>query len=396
MRSYCRQRRENMKRLCLRLAATSALLLALTCAYGSSRPRYGGTARILLQHKVSALDPLAEDDYPDDRDRLSALIFETLTQVDSQGRPRPLLATSWQSDSGHRFWQFHLRFVKFHDGTPVTAADVIASFSKAEPSWRCTTADRQNVTIETPAAVQHLPEMVAMEKFAVVKRPADGPLTGTGPFRLTEWQPGERALFAANDDYWGGRPYPDAIEIQMNAALRDQLLQRQLGPYAAAEVNLDALRVLDTTTQNLLISRPSDLLVIMFLQPDSAVAGARGAKKAIDPRIREALSASLNRPAVSALLQRRAQAASGLLPQWLTGYEFLMDSAQDTDRARRLAATAGGITTPVTLAYDFSDPTAKLVAERIQVDAGQAGIQDKPYGESHLNSRTARATKIGR
>lgn len=367
------------------------MLLALENAWASSRPRYGGSASILLQHRVSAIDPLGEEDYPQTRDRLAALTFETLTRVDAQGHLHPQLANSWQSDSAHRFWQFRLRFVNFQDGTALTAADVIASLSKAEPGWRCTTVDRQAVTIETQSPVIHLPEILALERFAVLKRQTDGTLVGTGPYRLTQWQAGERALFTANENYWGGRPYPDSIEFQMGASLRDQLLQRQLGPYAAADINLDVLRVLDPSAQNILVSHPTDLLVLLFLQPDNTDASARAARKPVDPRIREALAASLDRSAVSALLQRRAIPALGLLPQWLTGYEFLMETAQDSDRARKLAASAGALASanPISLAYDFSDPIAKLVAERIQVDAGQAGISVRPYGDVHISTRPA-------
>lgn len=378
-----------MKLLCSRLLVISLLLLTLDGAHGSSRPRYGGTARIVLQHKVGSLDPLADEDYPEARDRMAALSFETLTRVDAQGHPHARLASFWQSDSAHRYWQFRLRLAKFHDGTPVTAADVIASLSQAEPAWRCATVDRQNVTIETQSPVHHLPQLLALEKFAIVKRQPDGTLVGTGPYRLNEWQPGERGSFAANDDYWGGRPYPDAIEFQMGNSLRDQLLQRQLGPLSAAEITLDALRVLDPVAQNIAMSRSSDLMVIMFLRTGS---GSSTGRKPVDPRLREALAASLNRAAVSVLLQRRADPAAGLLPQWLTGYEFLMNAQQDTDRARRMAASAGAASTPISLAYDFSDPIAKLIAERIQVDAGQAGIAVKPYGESHINSKAAQAS----
>src|SRR5215467_13043937 len=137
-----------MKLRCSRFLATSLLVLAFAGgADGSSRPRYGGTARILLQHKVSNLDPLADEDYPEDRDRLAGLSFETLTRIDAEGHLLPGLASFWQSDSA-RIWHFRLRLARFHDGTPVTAADVISSLNKAEPSWRCTTVDRQNVSIE--------------------------------------------------------------------------------------------------------------------------------------------------------------------------------------------------------------------------------------------------------
>src|SRR5262249_39176266 len=120
-----------MKPLFSRLAATSCLLLIAAAAQASSRPRYGGTARILLHERVNSLDPAVEDDHPAARDRMAALVFETLTTMDDQGRIRPKLASSWSSEPGKRIWTFRLRLAKFHDGTPVTAADVVASLTRA-------------------------------------------------------------------------------------------------------------------------------------------------------------------------------------------------------------------------------------------------------------------------
>jgi peptide/nickel transport system substrate-binding protein len=383
-----------MKHLRLRLLAISCLLLAAVCGQASSRPRYGGTARVLLHDRVNTLDPAADDDHPAARDRLAAMTFETLTAVDGQGRVQARLASSWHSDSSKRVWQFRLRLANFHDGTAITAASVAASLKAVSPDWRYTADDRKTLTIETPSPVHHLPEMLALEKLAIVKRQSDGTLMGTGPYRVTAWQPGERALFTANDDYWGGRPYPDSIEFQMGAGLREQLLQRQLGPYAAAELTLDGLRALEQSGQSISSSRPADLLAVVFLQPDSAGLAGRQ-RKAVDPRVRQALALSLNRAAISnVLLQRRGTPASGLLPQWLTGYEFLLEGAQDADRARKLVAGVGPVTpaTPIALAYDFSDATAKLIAERIAVDAREVGIKVQPYGEAHVNSKSAQAS----
>jgi ABC-type transport system substrate-binding protein len=384
-----------MKRSRSQLVVISCLLLMAVGGHTSSRPRYGGTARVLLQYRVNSIDPLAEEDHPATRDRMARLTFETLTQLDAQGqnRVRPRLASSWQADAAKRVWQFRLRLANFHDGSPVNAADVIASLKLAEPGWRYTATDRQTVTIETPAPVLHLPEMLALEKFAVLKRQTDGSLVGTGPYRLNQWQPGERALFTVNEDYWGGRSYPDSIEFQMGAALREQLLQRQLGPAAAAELTPDAVHMLDQSGQEILLSRPADLLVISFLLPDNA--SASGKRKPVDPRIRQALANAIDRDAISnAMLQKRGAPASGLLPQWLTGYEFLLDPTFDRPRARKLVADASIGTTPapITLAYDFADPVAKLVAERIAFDASQARITVRPYGETHINSVSARST----
>jgi peptide/nickel transport system substrate-binding protein len=390
-----------MKRSFLRLLAISCALLGVV-AHSSSRPRYGGTARVLLHDRVNTLDPLAEEDHPQSRDRMAGLTFETLTRIDAQGRLLPRLARSWQSDPSHRVWTFRLRLADFHDGSPVTAADVIASLKAANPDWRSTAPDRQTVVIESSSAVHHLPEMLALEKFAVVKRGADGTITGSGPYRLSEWQQGERALFVANEDYWNGRSYPDAIEFQMGSSLRDQLLQRQLGPYAAAELTFDGLRSLEqgapgvqggSNGQNVSLSRPADLLVLVFLEASSG--GAGRTRRAVDPRVRQALALSLNRAAISnVLLQRQGAPASGLLPQWLTGYEFLLTTTQDADAARKLVAGAGAVTQvpTVALAYDFSDATAKLIAERVAVDAREAGIKVQPYGETHVGSKSAQAT----
>ena len=384
-----------MKHSPSQLLAISCLLLTAAGVHSSSRPHYGGTARVSLQYRINSIDPAAEEDHAATRDRLAGLSFETLTQVGAQGRLGPRLASSWRADPAKRVWQFRLRLANFHDGTPVTAAEVVASLKAAAPGWRYSATDRQTVTIETPSPVPHLPEMLALEKFAVVKRQADGLLLGSGPYRLREWQPGERALFAANEDYWGGRGYPDFVEFQMGGGLREQLLQRQLGPYTAAELTPDGVHTLDQTGQNILFSRPADLLVILFLQPDAAGAPGRPGRKAVDPRVRQALASAIDRAAISnAMLQKKGAPASGLLPQWLTGYEFLLDSAFDRARARKLVTDAGmgAPPAPLSLAYDFSDPVAKLVAERISFDASQAGISVRPYGESHVNSKPAQAS----
>src|SRR5215470_16525072 len=118
-----------MKPLWLRLAATSCLLLAAISSYASSRPRYGGAVRIVMRDHVNTLDPAADDDHPAARDRVSCLLFETLTTMDGLGHLHPGLAVSWFSDPSKRVWHFHLRLARFHDASPVTANDVVVSLS---------------------------------------------------------------------------------------------------------------------------------------------------------------------------------------------------------------------------------------------------------------------------
>lgn len=385
-----------MKRLLLQLSAISSLLLLAAGAYAGSRPRYGGTVRVLLHDKVMSIDPLSEEEHPSARDHLAALTFETLTELDAEGRVHPKLADSWRADQSRRSWQFRLRLANFHDGSVLTAADVAASLAKSNPGWKYAAPDRQTVVIDAPSRVEHMPEMLALPKYAVVKRQMDASgaatLLGTGPFKLNQWQAGDRAQFTVNDDYWGGRAFPDTIEFQMGSGMQEQLLERQLGPYSAAEVNIEQVRLLEQTNQNVAISRPADLLTLVFLQSDSP---SRSKRKPVDSRVREALGLALNRSAISnVLLQKRGTAASGLLPQWLTGYEFMFPGNPNLEHARELRADAAAyvVITPIMLAYDAADPLAKLVAERIAVDAREAGIIVQPYAELHVNSKTARSS----
>jgi ABC-type transport system substrate-binding protein len=268
---------------------------------------------------------------------------------------------------------------------------VVASWSKIPTGWKLSAMDKQTVTIETLAPVYHLPELLALPKFAVIKRNPDNTFTGTGPYKISDWRPGERVTLVANEDYWGGRSFPDSIEISLAFSMREQLVERQLGFYTAAEIGVDQVRPLEQNNQNIAYSRPSDLLVIVFLQPDSP--SVRTARKPVDARIREALSDSINRATISNfILQKKAVPANGLLPQWLTGYEFLLPGGMNLERAKELRAEAASlvIVSPIALAYDFADPVAKLVAERIAVDAREAGIVVQPYGESHVTGLATR------
>jgi ABC-type transport system substrate-binding protein len=383
-----------MKLSHLRLVAASSLLLMAAAAQGGSRPRYGGAVRVLLHDRITSLDPLVDDDHPASRDRITSLLFETLTELDPQGHARARLSNSWRADPGKRSWQFRLRFANFQDGSQLTAADVVASLSRINPNWKWSAPDRQTVNIETPALVNHLPELLALQKYAIVKKTPENTLIGTGPYRVNEWVPGERVLLSASDDYWGGRSFPDLIEFFMGATLRDQLAERHLGQMSAAELTLDQVRTVESANQNVVTSRPSDLLVVVFLQPDIAASSSQPAKKAVDARVREVLSAAINRAAINnLLLQKRGSPASGMLPQWLTGYEFLFPGNFDLEHAKQLRSeTAGLIIIPrISLAYDFSDPMAKLVAERVALDAREAGLIIQPYAESHVNNRSARA-----
>jgi ABC-type oligopeptide transport system substrate-binding subunit len=91
----------------------------------------------------------------------------------------------------------------------------------------------------------------------------------------------------------------------------------------------------------------------------------------------QALALSIDRSSiVNVLAQRRGETAGGLLPQWLTGYAFLFATAPDPARAKELlASTKPG---PLTLSYPADDAFARSVADRVSLNARDAGLTVQP------------------
>jgi hypothetical protein len=88
-------------------------------------------------------------------------------------------------------------------------------------------------------------------------------------------------------------------------------------------------------------------------------------------RLREALSLSIDRTTIhKVLLQQQGNSAAALLTQWLSGYAFLFSTARNLTRAKELAGTA----LPLSFAYDSQAPLIRSIAERIVLNAGEAGL----------------------
>src|SRR5579859_2301436 len=175
----------------MRLTAWQLLAIAslLSPAVAATRPHYGGTLRVQMKARVAALDPA---ELPED---LAMLVFDRLVSWSESGQPQPALAMSWRHDADFKRWEFQLRpGVKFHDGTPFTA-NAIAETLK--PLVAVSSGDALVIRSDQPS-----PKLLQiLASSSVFKRAADGSIVGTGPFRVTAWEPNRRAVFAANEDY---------------------------------------------------------------------------------------------------------------------------------------------------------------------------------------------------
>jgi extracellular solute-binding protein (family 5) len=204
------------------------------------------------------------------------------------------------------------------------------------------------------------------------RRNADGSFggeAGSGPFRLLEWKPGKHATLAANEDFREGRPFVDRIEIKMGRAARDRLVDLEVGKADFAEIPPEMARQAVDRGVRLSLSKPDELLALVFTGGPEP-----GRGQPVDERAREALAAAIDRASiVNFILQKNGEAAGGLLPQWLSGTAFLYSTAANPGRAKELWAQIPGAPKLV-LGYDSGDALEQSVAERIVVNAREAGI----------------------
>jgi ABC-type transport system substrate-binding protein len=266
-------------RLCLFLAAISAVLAAAAPLRPARRPRYGGMLRVEIGAIVHSLDPSVTAANPgeaDAKDELDALLY------DRRGE----------------------------DGAFVGAA-------------------------------------------------------GSGPFRVSAWEEGKRAVFAANEDYREGRPFVDSIEILMGRSTHDRVLDLELNKTDFAHIPAELARQAADRGVRVSISQPDELLALVFLKGRTATENAR---------VREAIARSIDRGAlVNFILQKEGEPAGGLLPQWSSGTAFLFSVDADARGAKEIWAQISP-SPKLVLGYDSADTLEQSVAERIVVNAKEAGI----------------------
>ncbi len=356
-----------MKHFGLRLLAVSSLAL-VGLANGAIRPQYGGSLRVMTRANLTSLDP-SDSTQPDSvfRRDLDRLLFDTLVIVDEFGRLQPGLAISWKSQPGYRAWEFTIRpNVKFDDGSPLTPTSVASSLRAVNPKW-AVSALAESVLIETDTADAVIPAELSEPRYSIVKR-TPARILATGPFQLTDWQPGRSVSLVANEDYWAGRPFVNTIEISLAKAYRDQAVALQLGRTDLIEVPLEEARPSPAPGRGAMQSSPIELMALVF---------AREAPSADERKLRDALGMSIDRIAIrNVLFHGNGEPSGAILPNWISGYAFIFPTA-DIDKARQ-ERTETRQTPNWTLRYDPSDPLSRLVAERIALNAKEIGINIQP------------------
>jgi peptide/nickel transport system substrate-binding protein len=205
-------------------------------ARASATPAYGDTFIDSLLGNISSLIPTITAD--SSSHEIGSLIYSGLVTFDKDLNPVGDLAESWQFSADCRELTFRLRpGVKWHDGAPFTADDVVFTYQtivdpKTPSPYKSEYALVESVTAEGPGVVRvrysqpfakalmnwqtamlpkHLLERYVREgKIREAPQNWTAPV-GTGPYRFKELRSGEKIVLLANPDYWDGKPYLSRI-----------------------------------------------------------------------------------------------------------------------------------------------------------------------------------------
>ena len=162
-----------------------------------------------------------------------ANVFEGLTRIGRGGEVLPALAASWDISDDGKIYTFKLHSgVKFHDGTDLTAEDVVYSLDRARADDSTNAQKALFAAIDTVEAVDATTVKVTLKNpqgsflynmgwgDAVIVAPesADGNKetpVGTGPFKFANWAKGSSITIEKNPDYWGEPVALDKAEFRI-------------------------------------------------------------------------------------------------------------------------------------------------------------------------------------
>jgi peptide/nickel transport system substrate-binding protein len=302
-----------------RLFVISGLALCLALTAGArTRSHYGGALRIETQSDPWRL--------PDGIAR--KLVFDGLTRLDDAGVALPRLAIRWDSQNDNHRWQFWLRpGVRFHDGAALTPASAALSLSQScakQCPWTSLSAVGNSLVFESDSAIPELAAELARSMYLIARKHDAAEPSGTGPFRLINVTNGVASL-AENPDYWQGRPFVDTVQVEGKRSLRDQWLDLSVGRADMVEVPPELLHQALQDRLLVLVSRPTDLLVLRV-----------SSKAALqDDQLRQAIAFAVDRSALfNVIFQKEGEPTASLLPADLTGYAFLFPTERDLTRAQ--------------------------------------------------------------
>jgi len=311
----------------------------------------------------------------------------------------PMAAESWAVSDDGKVWTFKIRpGIKFSDGRALDAGAVKFSFDRLfklgkGPSELVPTFESSRVvddsTLEIKLASPFGPFIQTLACNAaslvnpnVMKQEKDGDLAqtwlaancdGSGPYRLTEWKRGQRAVLEAREDYWGGAPKLKKVIIRFMSESADRRMALERGDIDIAEnIEFDQLPALEKNPDIVVLKNPSMLVDYVYLNNQKECLS--------NPLVRKALNYAVDyQGIIDNVLGGNGTQMRGPVPKGLWGHkEDALQFQRDLDKAKALLKEAGlekGLT--LTLIYSEARPTWAQIAAILQSNFRDIGVDLK-------------------
>jgi peptide/nickel transport system substrate-binding protein len=343
-------------------------------------PKKGGTLTMAAQTPATAMNPLVVDD--GGGLCMLAQTGEFLTFDNNlELRLQPMLATKWTPNHDGSVWTFTLRpNVKFHNGQPLTADDVVYTFQQLSDPKNSSNALSTFTGVLTPSGVRavdpstvafHLeapngnfPYIVSSDNYNAIIVPKgtdfakwQSTFVGTGPFKLQSYTQNQGANFVANPDYWGPKPYLDGVQFKFYESQSPQILALQGG-------SVDGIAQFVPTGAEAILNSSQYKIITLKSSNHRELSMRTDQPPFTDPRVRQAIALTLDRPAmVKALLLGRGEVGNDtpFAPMFKSTNTSVPQRTQDIAKAKQLMAAAGhphGFN--VTMAADIYEEISQL------------------------------------
>jgi peptide/nickel transport system substrate-binding protein len=313
-------------------------------------------------------------------------VYDTLVQPGDDLTMEGALAESWETSDDLLTWTFNLRDgVQFHDGSPLTADDVIASLQRiadeGQNAWRLTMIDEMNavdeLTVElvlSRVAPNLLEQIGAFKGLAIAPASAieadtlgDEPV-GTGPFRYVSFTPGDNVVLERFDDYWGGTPALSGIEFRVIPDQGVKLTNLETGEVdwidSVAPEQIDALVARDDVVLGQVAGLDYHYIALNNARPPFD-----------DVRVRQAIAFAIDIDTLTEAAQFGAATPNETaIPPTSFWYHEYAPYGHDPDAARDLLEEAGVGDLEIDLMVSSDFPETVTAAQVLESQLGEVGI----------------------